>query len=96
MQLEQQQISIEHFIGATNKALSQDDVKAQSQSYIEQLRSNARHIETGEVIQAGSRAVSLAGGDTSSAMDMVKLAEDMAAASGGIKTLMDAWKLWEI
>lgn len=92
MQLEQQQISIEHFIGATNKALSQDDVKAQSQSYIEQLRSNANAtpFETGEVIQAGSRAVSLAGGDTSSAMDMVKLAEDMAAASGGTKTLMDA------
>lgn len=92
MQLEQQQISIEHFIGATNQALSQDDVKAQSQSYIEQLRNNANAtpFETGEVIQAGSRAVSLAGGNTSAAMDMVKLAEDMAAASGGTKTLMDA------
>lgn len=92
MKLEQQQISIEHFIGATNKALSQDDVKDQSQSYITQLRNNANAtpFETSEVIQAGSRAVSLAGGDTSAAMDMVKLAEDMAAASGGTKTLMDA------
>lgn len=92
MQLEQQQISIEHFVGATNKDLSPDEVKAQSQSYIEQLRTNANAtpFETGEVIQAGSRAVSLAGGDTAAAMDMVKLAEDMAAASGGTKTIMDA------
>lgn len=92
MQLEQQQISIEHFVGATNKDLSQDEVKAQSQSYIEQLRTNANAtpFETGEVIQAGSRAVSLAGGDTSAAMDMVTLAEDMAAASGGTQTIMDA------
>lgn len=92
MQLEQQQISIEHFVGATNKSLSQDEVKAQSQSYIEQLRTNANAtpFETGEVIQAGSRAVSLAGGDTAAAMDMVKLAEDMAAASGGTQTIMDA------
>lgn len=92
MQLEQQQISIEHFVGATNKALSPDEVKTQSQSYIESLRENANAtpFETGEVIQAGSRAVSLAGGDTSAAMDMVKLAEDMAAASGGTKSIMDA------
>lgn len=92
MQLEQQQISIEHFVGATNKALSQDEVKARSQSYIADLRENANAtpFTTGEVIQAGSRAVSLAGGDTSAAMDMVKLAEDMAAASGGTKSLMDA------
>ena len=41
MQLEQQQISTEHFVGATNKELSQADVKAQSQSYIHQLRENA-------------------------------------------------------
>lgn len=92
MKLEQQQISIEHFVGATNKSLSPDEVKAQSQSYIGQLRTNANAtpFETGEVIQAGSRAVSLAGGDTSEAMDMVKLSEDMAAASGGTKSIMDA------
>ncbi|MFQ8731174.1 MAG: hypothetical protein ACLSAC_12385 [Enterocloster bolteae] len=92
MQLEQQQISIEHFVGATNKELSQADVKAQSQSYIQQLRENANAtpFETGEVIQAGSRAISLAGGSTTDAMNLVTLAEDMAAASGGTASIMDA------
>lgn len=92
MQLEQQQISIEHFVGATNKDLSASEVKTQSQSYIAELRENANAtpFETGDVIQAGSRAAALAGGDTKSAMDMVRLAEDMAAASGGTKSIMVA------
>ena len=92
MKLEQQQISIEHFVGATNRDMSQGEVKSTSQSYIAALRENANStpFETGEVIEAGSRAVSLANGDTSAAMDMVKLAEDMAAASGGTKSIMDA------
>lgn len=92
MELENQQISIEHFIGATNKDMDAAQVKAASNEYIEALRanSNATPFETGEVIQAGARAVSISGGDTDSAMEMVKLAEDMAAASGGTKTLSDA------
>ena len=92
MNLEQQQISIEHFVGATNKGMSREEVKSTSQSYIAALRENANStpFETGEVIQAGSRAISVANGDTSAAMNMVKLAEDMAAASGGTKTIMDA------
>ncbi len=47
-------------------------------------------FETGEVIQAGSRAISLAGGSTTDAMNLVTLAEDMAAASGGTASIMDA------
>ena len=92
MKLENQQVSIEHFIGATNKDMDAAQVKAASNEYIEALRtnSNATPFETGEVIQAGARAVSISGGDTDSAMELVKLAEDMAAASGGTKSLSDA------
>lgn len=92
MELENQQVSIEHFIGATNKDMDAAQVKAASNEYIEALRtnSNATPFETGEVIQAGARAVSISGGDTDSAMELVKLAEDMAAASGGTKSLSDA------
>ena len=92
MQLENQQVSIEHFIGATNKDMDAAQVKAASQEYIEALRtnSNATPFETGEVIQAGARAVSISGGNTDEAMELVKLAEDMAAASGGTKSLSDA------
>lgn len=92
MELENQQISIEHFIGATNKDMDASQVKAASDDYIKALRtnSNATPFETGEVIQAGARAVSISGGDTGGAMELVKLAEDMAAASGGTKSLSDA------
>lgn len=92
MELENQKVSIEHFIGATNSGMSQEQVKAASDQYIEALRknSNATPFETGEVIQAGSRAVSISGGDTGQAMELIELAEDMAAASGGTKTLSDA------
>ncbi len=92
MELENQQISIEHFIGATNKDMNAEQVAAASNEYIKALRtnSNATPFETGEVIQAGARAVSISGGDTGSAMELVKLAEDMAAASGGTKSLSDA------
>lgn len=92
LSLEQQQISIEHFVGATNRDMSAADVKSQSKSYIEELRQNANAtpFETGEVIEAGSRAVALSGGSVRDAMKMVTLAEDMAAASGGTKSIMDA------
>ena len=34
MELEQQQVSMEHFVGATNKGMSQDQVKATTDKYI--------------------------------------------------------------
>ena len=92
MQLELQQTSMSHFIQATNKDMNAQEVQAATDSYIKQLRENANAtpFETSEVIKAGSRAVAITGGDTASAMDMVKLAEDMAAASGGTATVADA------
>ena len=92
MELEQQQISMKHFIGATNKGMSDADVQKVADSFTQELRNNANAtpFETGEVIAAGSRAVSIASGDTKEAMSLVKLAEDMAAASGGTKSIKDA------
>lgn len=92
MKLEQQQISIEHFVGATNKGADDATVKKISAEYINALRTNANStpFETGDVIQAGSRAIAVSNGDTKEAMELVKLAEDMAAASGGTKTIGDA------
>lgn len=92
MQLEQQQVSMEHFVGATNKGMSQGQVKATTDQYMADLRNNANKtpFETGEVIQAGSRAIAIASGNTKEAMSLVTLAEDMAAASGGTKSVSDA------
>ena len=92
MQLENQQVSMKHFIGATNKGLDDAGVQKIADEFTQQLRENANAtpFETGEVIAAGSRAVSIANGDTKEAMSLVKLAEDMAAASGGTKTISDA------
>lgn len=92
MQLEQQQVAMSHFIQATNKDWSTAQVQAETDSYIKQLRDNANAtpFETGEVIQAGSRAVAISEGDTYSAMRMIELAEDMAAASGGTASISDA------
>lgn len=92
MQLENQQVSMKHFIGATNKGLDDAGVQKIADEFTQQLRENANAtpFETGEVIAAGSRAVSIANGDTKEAMSLVQLAEDMAAASGGTKTISDA------
>lgn len=92
MTLENQQVSIEHFIGATNKDYGEAQIKEAAKTFTEQLRQNANAtpFETGEVIQAGSRAIAITQGNTQSAMSLVKLAEDMAAASGGTKSVSDA------
>lgn len=92
MQLEQQQVSMEHFISATNKDMSQSEVKKAAVQFSNELRDNANAtpFETGEVMAAGSRAVAIASGNTKEAMGLIKLAEDMAAASGGTKSLSDA------
>ncbi|MDO4772995.1 MAG: hypothetical protein Q4A72_05505 [Bacillota bacterium] len=92
MELEQQQISMEHFIGATNKDLGIAEVKKVAENFTKELRENANAtpFETGEVIQAGSRAIAIANGNTAEAMGLVKLAEDMAAASGGTKDISQA------
>lgn len=92
MELEQQKISMEHFIGATNRDLGIAEVKKVAEDFTNELRENANAtpFETGEVIAAGSRAIAIANGNTAEAMSLVTLAEDMAAASGGTKSISDA------
>jgi hypothetical protein len=92
MDLENQQISIKHFIGATNKDYTSQQIDQAANSFTEALRTNANAtpFETGEVIEAGTRAVSITQGNTKEAMNLVTLAEDMAAASGGTKSVSDA------
>ena len=81
MDLEQQQISMRHFVGVGNAGKSAEELDAMSAKYLKELRNNANAtpFETGEVIAAGTRALQIAGGTTKEAMNMVTLAEDMAA-----------------
>lgn len=81
MELEQQQISMRHFMGVGNAGKSDKELDSMSAKYLKDLRNNANAtpFETGEVISAGTRALQIAGGNTKEAMNMVTLAEDMAA-----------------
>lgn len=92
MTLENQQVSMSHFVGATNKGMSQEQVKSVTDDFISQLRENANAtpFETGDVIASGTRAIAIASGNTKEAMSLVKLAEDMSAASGGTKSISDS------
>lgn len=89
--LEQQQISMEHYIGIQNKGMSADEVRKTRDNYLNELRTNANitPFTTEEVVAAGTRALNVAGGNTKSAMNIVKVAEDMAALTPG-KTLEQA------
>lgn len=91
MELEQQQISMKHFMGVGNKGKSDKEIQGMSDKYLKDLRANANAtpFETGEVIAAGTRSLQIAGGNTKDAMKMVKLAEDMAAMNPG-KSVSDA------
>lgn len=90
-ELEQQKISMKHFMGVGNKGKSDAQVTKMSNNYLKGLRDNANAtpFETGEVIAAGTRSLQISGGNSKEAMKMVKLAEDMAAMNPG-KTVGDA------
>lgn len=89
--LEQQSISMEHFIGVNNKGASKEQIKGMADSYLQSLRDNANATPFGtdEVISAGTRALNVAGGNTSEGMKLLKVAEDMAALNPE-KSLSDA------
>lgn len=89
--LEQQMVSTEHFIRVANPGKSGIEIEKMSDKYINGLRKNASSTPytTNDVMNAGSRAIQISGGDTGQAMRLVKLAEDMAAADPN-KTLGDA------
>lgn len=90
-ELEKQQVSMGHFIGINNKDKSQEEVNSMRDSYLKELRenSNTTPFTSSEVISAGTRALGVTGGNTQDAMELVKVAEDMAALTPG-KTVQDA------
>jgi len=89
--LEQQQIAMRHFIGVNNRGMSSAQVNQTADAYLKQLRENANvtPFETADVIAAGARAINVMGGNTKDAMELVKVAENMAALNPG-KTLEQA------
>ncbi len=91
MELESYEISMQHFVGVNNPGADKGAVQKQTNDYLGWLRANANATPfgTGEVIQAGSRAVQVAEGNTKAAQGLVRMAEDMAALTPG-KTIMDA------
>lgn len=91
MALEGYNVSMGHFVGVNNPNNTAAQNQKQTDDYLKWLRSNANATPFGteEVIQAGSRAVQIAEGNTKAAQGLVKMAEDMAALTPG-KTVMDA------
>lgn len=89
--LEQEEVSMKHFIGLQNKGKKGFNVDKSTEEYIKKLRHNANvtPFGTNEVISAGRRAVNIMQGNTKHSMKLVELAEDMAALNPG-KTVMDA------
>ena len=95
-ELEQQQISMKQVIGANNKGKSDSEVSSMTNSYMKELRDNgaSNGFESKDVVQAGTKALGIAGGDTGEAMNLVKMAQDMAALNPG-KTAAEAMESLE-
>lgn len=95
-ELEQQQISMKQVIGASNKGKSDSEVSSMTNSYMKELRDNgaSNGFESKDVVQAGTKALGIAGGDTGEAMNLVKMAQDMAALNPG-KTAAEAMEALE-
>jgi hypothetical protein len=87
--LEQDMISMEHFIGL--KAKPGQDPKKMTSEFVAYLRKNANEtpFSTNEIMSAGRRSVTVANGNLPQAKQLLTLAENMAALNPG-KTVMDA------
>lgn len=89
---EQNAVSMAHFIGLSNGQGSNAKVTQKAtQDYMIQLNkmANKTPFSNAEVMDAGRRAVNVTGGDTKAAMNLTKLAGNMAALNPG-KSVMDA------
>ncbi|WP_442601723.1 phage tail protein [Paenibacillus sp. KN14-4R] len=93
MELEQQQVVMDQVMKVNNPRMSGADSQKASQEYMQELRSNAvsKSFNSSDVIAAGTKALKETGGDAKQAMEMVKLAENMAALNPE-KKLSDAMK----
>lgn len=87
MRLEQEKISIEHFIGLTNP----EGAKKATDEYVDYLRKNAAAtpFDVNEVVAGGRRLINVTGGDLDSAKELLTISENMSALNPG-KSLTDA------
>lgn len=91
MELEQQMVSMRHFIANTaGPGTSPIEVTKMRDDYLGWLRKNAAltPFETKEVVGSGAMALSIANGDIERSKKLIVLAEDMAALKG--KTVDEA------
>ncbi|MCR8645586.1 hypothetical protein NV379_23385 [Paenibacillus sp. N1-5-1-14] len=93
MELEQQQVVMDQVMKVNNPKMSEAGSQKASQEYMQELRDNAvsKSFNSSDVIAAGTKALKETGGDAKQAMEMVKLAENMAALNPE-KKLSDAMK----
>jgi len=84
-ELEKQNLYMDQAITASNSNMGTAEVKNQRDNYMKQLRDSAAGagMDSSDVIAAGTKAVGIAGGDTKEAMELVKVAQDMAAMNPG-------------
>jgi len=91
MELEKQKLSMDHLVQQNNPLMSSVDAQKASDSYYQSLRSNAgaSPFESSDIMTAGMQAINVSGGNTDMAMQLVKLAQDMASVAPG-KSVADA------
>lgn len=89
--LERSSISVEHMIAVNNKGMSADKVKEKAAEYMAGYRTQPElaSFDTKDVQEAGTRAISIAQGDSKEATNLLRLAGDMSALTPG-KSLEDA------
>ena len=87
MEAENNEVAMKHFIKLTDP----NDYEQKTTDYMGNLNkmANETPFSNAEIMSAGRRAVNVTGGDTTGAMDLTKLAGNMAALNPG-KSVMDA------
>ncbi|SHI78350.1 hypothetical protein [Clostridium intestinale] len=95
-ELEQQQIFMKQAMGENNKGKSDSELSSMSANYMKDIRDSgaSNGFQSKDIVQAGTKALGIAGGDTSEAMNLVKMAQDMAALNPG-KSAEDAMEALE-
>lgn len=91
VQEEKQRFAVASAVATANHGQSPAAITAMQNSYLADLRKNADKspFSRAEIADAGVQAVRVTGGDTGAAMDLVKVAENMAALNPG-KSLTEA------
>jgi hypothetical protein len=95
-ELEQQQIFMKQAMGQNNKGKSDSELSSMSANYMKDIRDSgaSNGFQSKDIVQAGTKALGIAGGDTGEAMNLVKMAQDMAALNPG-KSVEDAMEALE-